>query len=253
MKKMKVLALLMISSLLIGNSSVPALAEGSTMLTYEQQIMEQVEEMTGFETEDAEIVTVSNGNSLSRSTTVEKAIKITQDDGVVIIVPKITNANNDVVNSFSYAETKPMSRSTSFEVTHLVDMTINFSCFYNQEYFWEEGVTLYTPKSIYFSWNSDESSAKVDEIEVTFDANGDYWKIDPLTDLGYEKYVSFEVSKTNPKEGISYGDWGDAMNDNYGIACTNYFDHGGNIWYSLEYTVNGVTRYDTYSWTLFGK
>ena len=88
---------------------------------------------------------------------------------------------------------------------------------------------------------------------VKFDAKGDYWRINPLTDMGYEKYVSFDIYEVNPTEGVAYGDWGDAMDDNYGLVCTDYFEHGGNIWYSINYTVNGVTRYDTYSWTPFGK
>lgn len=224
-----------------------------TTLTYDEQIMEQVEDLTGFDTENAEIVTVNNSTARNRSATTEKAVKIEKNDGVILIVPKISNEANEIVNSFDYAATKPQTRDSHFQVTHLVDMTINMSAYYNQTFNWDQIMTLYTPKSMYFSWNSDVSSAYINDIAVKFDAKGDYWRINPLTDMGYEKYVSFDIYEVNPTEGVAYGDWGDAMDDNYGLVCTDYFEHGGNIWYSINYTVNGVTRYDTYSWTPFGK
>lgn len=82
---------------------------------------------------------------------------------------------------------------------------------------------------MYFSWNSNNSTARVDYIAVKFDAKGNYWRINPLTDMGYEKYVSADIYKVLPTKGVSYGNLGDAMNDNYGITCTDYFEYRGNI------------------------
>lgn len=257
MKKFKkVISVCLTTALLISTMSIGAMASSdakTTSLTYDEQIIQQVEKLTGYDTENAEIVTVNNENSSNRSVSNEKAIKIEKDDGVVLIVPKVSNESNEIVNSFEYAATKRQTRDSNFQVTHLVDMTINMSAYYNQTFIWDEIMTLYTPKSMYFSWNSDVSSAYVNDIAVKFDAKGDYWKISPLTDMGTEKYVSFDIYEVKPTKGVAYGDWAAAMNDNYGLVCTDYFEHGGNIWYSINYTVNGVTRYDTYSWTPFGK
>jgi hypothetical protein len=248
----KILASMLAVSLLLCSMSVISFAEENINLTYEQQIFNQVEELTGIETEKAEIITVENNIASARKSNSEKAIKIEIDDGVIVIVPKIANEDNEVVNSFEYAESKAMTRDSHFPVTHLVDLTVNMSAYYNSRYIGNTQVGwIFTPKSMYFSWNSNNSTARVDDIAVKFDAKGDYWKISPLTDMGYEKYVSFDIYEVLPTEGVAYGDWEAAMNDNYGIACPDYMEHGGNIWYSINYTVNGVTRYDTYSWTPF--
>ena len=251
----KVISICLIAIMSVSTMSVGAFAASdvkTTHLTYDEQIMQQIEKLTGYDTENAKIVTVNSESTLTRQVSTEKAVKIEKDDGVILIVPKIANEDNEVVDSFEYAESKVMTRDSHFPVTHLVDLTVNMSAYYNSRYIGNLQVGwLFTPKSMYFSWNSNNSTARVDDIAVKFDAKGNYWKINPLTNMGYEKYVSFDIYKVLPTEGVSYGDWEDAMNDNYGIACTDYFEHGGNIWYSINYTVNGVTRYDTYSWTPF--
>ena len=44
-----------------------------------------------------------------------------------------------------------------------------------------------------------------------------------------------------------------AEDDNYGLMCTHYLDHTGAVGYSINYTVNGTTRYDRSSQTVFSK
>ncbi len=242
----------MLCSCIIYPISVNAENANITLNNYETKIFNEIEKLSGYNTDNAEIVELKNTNSMNKNITTEKAIKIDVDDGVIIIVPKISE-NNEILNSFDYAKNKLMTRDSNFQVTHLVDMIINMSCLYNSTYDWNQLVRLYTPKGMYFSWTSNNSTAGVEDILIKFDANGDYWKINPLTNMGYEKYVSFDIYEVDPTESIVYGDNEAAMNDNYGLVLTDYFNHGGNISYSINYTVNGVTRYDRYSWVPFSK
>lgn len=239
-------------SLLCCGVSADVKSKDITLDNYEEIIFDEIERISGYNTDNAEIIELNNTNILTKSVAIEKAVKVTTDEGIVIIVPKIAE-NDEIVNSFDYTRNKLMTRDLDFQVTHLVDVVINMSCLYNQTYNWSELIGLYTPKGMYFSWTSNNSTASVRDILIKFDANGDYWKINPLTDMGYDRYVSFDIYEVNPTEGVVYGDNAAAMDNNYGLVFTDYFNHGGNISYSINYTVNGVTRYDDYSWIPFGK
>lgn len=255
MKLKKIIAMVLATMLAISTINISTFAlENDTVAnsSFETTIVKEVKELTGLSFNDYEIVTLDNVLATDKVMIKETAIKIAHDDGVTIIIPKISDEET-IVNSFDYAKSVILRDGSHVTAPHLVGMTVNISAYYNAVFSWGLWSNIYTPKSVYFSWSSSNSTARIDDIAVKFDANGDYWKINPLTDIGYEKYVSFDVYKINPTKGVSYGDWAAAMNDNYGLVCTDYWNHGGNIWYGMNYTVNGVTRYESCSWQPFGK
>ncbi|MDO4296400.1 MAG: hypothetical protein Q4D90_09630 [bacterium] len=236
-------------------TSLASTAENKTSVdwnNYQQKIIEEVRELTGIVDGSVEIVTLDNKTRMG-SIVEETAIKISENGKDTFIIPKIVE-DTEVINSFQYAIQALRRRDNSWKLTHLVDMTVNFTCYYNQRYDFSSG-TLYTPKGVAFSWTSNNSTASINNIKIKFSTNGDYWKLSPLTSMGYEKYTEFVIEKNNPGKGVTYKNTNNAMNSNYAIVCTlaDIEGHGGNLWYEMTYTVNGNSIYDDYSFLVFSK
>lgn len=93
----------------------------------------------------------------------------------------------------------------------------------------------------------------IEDITVYFTAIGDYYRINPYGSMGYETRVDFEVYEMYPAKGTAYGDWAQAMDDNYGLMCNDLTVHGGFAEYSVNYYVNNVKHYDNGVTTVFSK
>lgn len=204
-------------------------------------IIEEVSVLSGIPKDKIEVVNTGDEN--------RKILKVKNSLGEGYIVPMI-KVGDSLVNSFEYAETTTQPNGVLIPVKHLVDVTINIFALFNESSAAGNSGKLYTPKGVNFYWLSNNSTAYINDIGVTFEAKGDYWKINPRTPMNTERYVKFEVYKQMPAKGTSYGDSAAAMNDNYGIDPTTPLP-GGTVVYSINYTVNGVTKYDTYMWTVF--
>ncbi len=205
-------------------------------------IIEEVSVLNGIPKDKIEVVNTGDEN--------RKILKVKNSLGEGYIVPMI-KVGDSLVNSFEYAETTTQPNGVLIPVKHLVDVTINIFALFNKTAIYGGTDALYTSKGVSFYWLSDNNTAYINDIHVLFDTKGDYFKINPLTSMNRKEYVRFEVYKQLPIKGTSYGDSTAAMNDNYGVNPEPNNGEGGNIAYSINYTVNGVTRYDTYSWDVF--
>lgn len=187
---------------------------------YQEIIKQQVTELNGVGAEDMKVIELGDDSSVSTQNindTGERALEVvTETDGVIehkIIILKRV-VGNELVNSFTYAE-EMLDDTGDYGVMPMADVP-----------FYLTDTTLNTSS---------------------------YYKINPYTNMGFEKRTDFEIYKQYPTKGTVYGDWAQAMNDNYGLMCNNLTVHGGRVGYSINYTVNGVTKYDRGSRTLFGK
>ena len=237
---------------------------------YNDIICQQVSELIGVPEESIQTVKLQNSTTESifkfkEDNENDRALEVVSErNGVIekkLIFPKIV-IDGELINSFDYAEMLwensndeygIMPTDAHIPITNLVDTTLNISCYYSS---WKINLAaplVYTPKSVYFSWTSNNSSVYINDVDVFFFAIGEYYCKNPYGSLGYDKRVDFEVYKVRPDKGVSYGDWAQAMDDNYGLMCTHYLDHTGAVGYSINYTVNGTTRYDRSSQTVFSK
>lgn len=244
------LAVIMVISLSCFGASAETYdkAETVTLDNYKEKIVEAVVENENITADNIEVISLDNGSA--KSANPEMAIRIYDETGAMTLIPQVI-VNDELVNSFAYTKKALMSKDYSFPV-NLVDVTLKFNCYYEVAKI-DNWLPVYIPKGLSFSWMSSNSSAHVNSIETMFDAKGDYWYIPSGNDLGYEKYVKFVVNKSNPSKGYWYNDSSQALSNSYGLVCSDYFSHGGNLYYETTYTVNGTTRNSYKSFPIFGK
>lgn len=238
-----------------------------TQNNYQEIIKQQAAELAGVAADDMQVVELGGNGSVSTQSindSNELALEVvTEIDGLVehkIIIPKLV-VGNELVNSFAYAEemlnnmgdygVMPMDADVPF---YLIDTVLNVSCYYNKTTYVLGNNPLFTPKSLYFSWTSEHSGVDVEDVDVYFDCNGDYYRLNPYASMGYEKQANFSVYKWQPEKGVAYGDWAQAMDDNYALLCSDP-GHCGIMDYSITYIVNGTRHYRAkgYPTTLFDK
>lgn len=239
-----------------------AIAANNPLDTYFNQILEEVADMIDVSSDLAQIIELNSELPATRgnSATGQKAIRFDiqkQNEPTVTrtVIPYIV-VNDELINSFDFAQASVQARNIS-QLVNLVDLSVIVDAYYGiqvtsppvTEFIGE----LYRPESLYVQWISNRSDVSVDDIYAQFWAYGYLWEFSYTPqDLHQLKEANFEVYKTNPVEGQSYGDWAAAFPSNRGLYCPD-INMGGILRYSINYRVgNANPQYDTYSWTLWG-
>ena len=240
-----------------------------TQNNYQEIIKQQAAELAGVAADDMQVVELGGNGSVSTQSindSNELVLEVvTETDGLVehkIIIPKLV-VGNELVNSFAYAEEMldnmddgimPMDAHIPFPFEKATDAVFNVSCYYYVTHTGIGSDPLFTPKSLYFSWNSENSGVDVEDVDIYFDCNGYYYRLNPYASMGYEKQANFSVYKWQPEKGVAYGDWAQAMDDNYALLCSAP-EQCGLMDYSMTYIVNGIRYYEPkgYPTTIFNE
>lgn len=178
----------------------------------------------------------------------------------VAIPLKLDNSGN-LINSFKYASSlnKNTSNTKDYIYNNLVDVIVYTNSQYSH-YASSYGYNFYRPISVSAYWVPDSSSnISMSNAYVKFGIFGDGIPYPNCLNYSYDELkenvtcvdCSYTCWITNmPLSNIVYSD-NSTLQSNRAYWCHNFYNHGGQVFIGVQYTINGSSKEYTNSHIVF--